>query len=92
MSKAQIRVELQMYLEQLDQQQHILMSAHEKFRIALASTLKLFGDGSTTLKYLHGTPEDLKGYLIQLSNNLLDETKNAFDNLRKGIEPMQELV
>ena len=92
MSKDQIRVELQSYITQLDQQQHLVISAHEKFRIALASTLKLLGDGSTTLKHLHGTPDDLKGYLIQLSNSLFDTTKNAFEHLRKGIQPVQELM
>ncbi|TFG32317.1 hypothetical protein EU527_10355 [Candidatus Thorarchaeota archaeon] len=92
MNNEQIRDELQSYLEKLNQQQHILLSSHEKFRIALAGSLKLIGDTSTTLKHLHGTSDDVKGYLIQLSINLCNETKNAFENLRREIEPIQELV
>ena len=90
MSKDKIRTELQVYLEQLDEQQHLVISAHDKFRIALAGTLKLISDGPMTLKHLHGTPENLKGYLIQLNNDLFDTTKNAFAHLRKTIESVQE--
>jgi len=92
MSKEQIQAELKSYLTELDKQEKLVLSAHEKFRVVLASTLKLFKNESASLMILQGNSEALKGYLIQQNETLLDMTKSAFQGLRKELETILELT
>ena len=92
MSNSQIRTALESYLAQLDQLQQDLLDSHMKFRIALTDTLKLLENESLTLKRLQGAPNALKGYIIKLNEDLCESTKNAFESLRKGLEPILDLA
>ncbi len=92
MSNISIKTALDSYLATLDQLQQTVMDSHIKFRIALADTLKLLETESTTLKHLHGTPNALKGYIIQMNEDLLNSTKRAFEQLRKQLQSISELT
>lgn len=92
MSNEQIKTKIESYLIQLEEKQDIIISAHEKFQVALAGTLKIIGNESPTLTHLKGSQADLKGYLIRLNSDLFDTTKRAFEDLNKHIKSLLESV
>lgn len=55
---------------------------HKKLQMALSATFRLFEGKGTTLAGLHGTPDDLKGYLTKMSVELSQKTTNALDTLK----------
>ena len=92
MSDNQLKIALESYITQLNQLQQTILDHHAKFRIALTDTLQLLDGESITLKNLHGSPNALKGYLIQMNENLYEHTRNAFESLRKGLESIVEMI
>ena len=55
---------------------------HKKLQVALSATFRLLEGKGTTLAGLHGTPDDLKGYLTKMSVELSQKTTNALDTLK----------
>ncbi|MBN2229846.1 MAG: hypothetical protein JW779_09660 [Candidatus Thorarchaeota archaeon] len=79
-------------IEYLDKQHDEIHAEHEKFQIALAGILRLADTDSPIMKNLHGNPDNLKGYLIQLDHNRMDKISASFDHVRKSIDSICKLV
>jgi hypothetical protein len=93
MNDEQLRKQLTTLLSLLNEQQEEVSAIHEKFQIALTGVLRLIGENnSPTLKSLQGTPQDLKGYLIQLNTDVVKTTAKSYASLKSRIEELLELV
>lgn len=82
-SVAQKLVEL---LKQLDTARSAAGHEHEKFRVALTGVLRLLTGNEAMLKGLQGTPEELKGYIINLATELSEESARQWEFLKSQIE------
>lgn len=66
---------------------------YEKFQVALSGVLRILsGDGSAILKAIQGSPEEVKGYLIQLTTQLRQHTTESLESLKIELDNMIELV
>ena len=66
---------------------------YEKFQVALSGVLRILsGDGSAILKAIQGSPEEVKGYLIQLAIQLRQHTTESWESLKIELDNMIELV
>lgn len=66
---------------------------YEKFQVALSGVLRILsGDGSAILKATQGSPEEVKGYLIQLATQLRQHTTESWESLKVELDNMIELV
>lgn len=66
---------------------------YEKFQVALSGVLRILsGDGSTILKAIQGSPEEVKGYLIQLASQLRQHTTESWESLKIELDNIIELV
>ncbi|MHA1483946.1 MAG: hypothetical protein ACTSPR_01355 [Candidatus Thorarchaeota archaeon] len=66
---------------------------YEKFQVALSGVLRILsGDGSAILKAIQGSPEEVKGYLIQLATQLRQHTTESLESLKIELDNMIELV
>jgi len=92
MNNEQLTDELNSLLSLLNEQQKEIDSIHEKFQIALSGVLRLVGASAPTLTNLHGKTEDLKGYLIRLSTDVIETTTKSYQSLRIRIEEVLELA
>lgn len=91
MNNEQIVDELDSLLTLLNEQQKEIEVIHKKFQVALTGVLRLVGE-TPTLTNLHGKTENLKGYLIQLSTDVIETTTKSHQNTRKKIEEVIELA
>jgi hypothetical protein len=66
---------------------------YEKFQVALSGVLRILsGDGSAILKTIQGSPEEVKGYLIQLASQLRQHTTESWESLKLELDNMIELA
>ncbi len=66
---------------------------YEKFQVALSGVLRILsGDGSAILKAIQGSPEEVKGYLIQLATQLRQHTTESWESLKIELDKLIELV
>ncbi len=66
---------------------------YEKFQVALSGVLRILsGDGSAILKAIQGSPEEVKGYLIQLVTQLRQHTTESWESLKIELDKLIELV
>ena len=66
---------------------------YEKFQVALSGVLRILsGDGSTILKAIQGSPEEVKGYLIQLASQLRQHTTESWESLKLELDNIIELA
>ena len=66
---------------------------YEKFQVALSGVLRILsGDGSAILKAIQGSPEEVKGYLIQLASQLRRHTTESWESLKMELDNMIDLV
>ena len=66
---------------------------YEKFQVALSGVLRILsGDGSVILKTIQGSPEEVKGYLIQLASQLRQHTTESWESLKLELDSMIELA
>ena len=66
---------------------------YEKFQVALSGVLRILsGDGSMILKTIQGSPEEVKGYIIQLATQLRQHTTESLESLKIELDNMIELV
>jgi len=66
---------------------------YEKFQVALSGVLRILsGDGSAILKAIQGSPEEVKGYLIQLTTQLRQHTTESLESLKIELDNMIEIV
>ncbi len=73
---------LQFLNEQLDE----IKSLHKKFLVALTGVLRLANDDGSLLTKLHGEPENLRSYLIQMAMKISDTTTQSYGIIRQRIE------
>ena len=73
--------------------QNEIEQEYEKFQVALSGVLRILsGDGSAILKAIQGSPEEVKGYLIQLASQLRQHTTESWESLKMELDNMIELV
>jgi hypothetical protein len=85
--------ELQVLLSLLNEKQGEVNAIHEKFQVALTGVLRLVGETTVpTLANLHGNPDDLKGYLIQLNTEVVKTTTKSYESLRNRVQELVELI
>ena len=66
---------------------------YEKFQVALSGVLRILSeDDSAILKAIQGSPEEVKGYLIQLASQLRQHTTESWESLKIELDNMIELV
>lgn len=92
MKNEQVIDELSSLLESLDHQLDEIKALHEKFLIALTGVLKLTNDDDSILTKLHGDPENLKSYLIQMTVKMSDTTTRSYERIRQRIETLIDLI
>jgi hypothetical protein len=92
MSDEQLADELHALLSLLNEQQVEIDSVQEKFQVALTGVLRLVGESTPTLTNLHGKPENLRGYLLQLNTEVAQTTTKSYQSIRKKVEALIELV
>lgn len=73
---------LQFLNEQLDE----IKFLHKKFLVALTGVLRLANDDDSLLTKLHGEPENLRSYLIQMAMKISDTTTQSYGTIRQRIE------
>ena len=69
-------------LDQINNIRTQIEQEHKKLQVALSATFRLLEGKGTTLAGLHGTPDDLKGYLTKMSVELSQKTIEALDSLK----------
>ncbi len=73
--------------------QNEIEQEYEKFQVALSGVLRILsGDGSAILQAIQGSPEEVKGYLIQLASQLRQHTTESWESLKIELDNMIELV
>ena len=73
--------------------QNEIEQEYEKFQVALSGVLRILsGDGTAILKAIQGSPEEVKGYLIQLTAQLRQHTTESWESLKIELDNMIELV
>jgi archaellum component FlaC len=92
MNDEQLANELNTLLSQLNERQLEIDTIQEKFQVALTGVLRLVGESTSTLTNLHGTTEDLKGYLFQLNTEVVQTTSKSYQSIRNMVEELIELV
>ena len=78
-----LTVEIDRYREEMDQE-------HEKFQVALTGVLRLLSGQDTTLSNLRGSPDDLRGYIIQLAADLHQKSLEQYNALRTEFNTILE--
>ena len=73
-------------LRQLESARISARQEHEKFRVALTGVLRLLSGNEATLKGLQGTPEELKGYILNLATELGEESTRQWESLKSQVE------
>ena len=59
---------------------------HEKFVVALTGVFRLIsGDGNSTLVNIQGSPESLKGYIVNLALELRQNTENCLEKINSQL-------
>ena len=85
--------EISTILENVRKKKSQIESEHERFRVALAGSLRLLsGQEGKTLSNLQGDPEALKGYLISQVSELARITTEHLTNLSEELEKLVQMV
>lgn len=92
MNSEQLADELNSLLSILNEQHTEINAIQEKFQVALTGVLRLVGESTPTLTNLHGTTENLKGYLLQLNTEVAQITAKSYQSLRNRVEKLIESV
>lgn len=77
---------LRAILLQIESSRESIEKGHEKFQIALAGALRLLDDTNPMLEKLRGSPDDLKGFVLNLVTELSTETISHWESLHSQIE------
>jgi len=86
MKNEQVIDELKNLLELLNEQLDEIKSLHEKLLVALTGVLRLTNDDGSILTRLHGEPENLKSYLIQMAMKISDTTMQSYRTIGQRIQ------
>ncbi|MFX0054740.1 MAG: hypothetical protein ACFFAD_07440 [Candidatus Hermodarchaeota archaeon] len=77
---------LRAILLQIESSRESIEKGHEKFQIALSGALRLLDDNNPMLEKLRGSPDDLKGFVLNLVAELSTETISHWESLHSQIE------
>jgi hypothetical protein len=86
MNEETVAQQLAALLKQLDTTRIAAGHEHEKFRVALTGVLRLLSGNEATLEGLQGTPEELKGYILNLATELGEESTRQWESLKSQLE------
>jgi hypothetical protein len=86
MSEETVAQQLDELLKQLDAARIEAGHEHEKFRVALTGVLRLLSGNEATLKGLQGTPEELKGYILNLATELGEVSARKWESIKSQVE------
>ncbi|MHA1902965.1 MAG: hypothetical protein ACXADL_03855 [Candidatus Thorarchaeota archaeon] len=78
-----LSVVIDRYCEEMNQE-------YERFQVALTGVLRLLSGQVTTLSNLRGSPDDLRGYIIQLAADLHQKTLAQYNALRTELNTILE--
>ena len=92
MKKEDIIAEITSLLDFIDETHDRIGLEHDKFQVALTSTLRLLDEGSSTLTKMKGNVEDLKAYLIRTSTEIRQTSLDPYEYLRARVETIRGLV
>lgn len=57
----------------------------DKFQVALTGTLRLLDGETTTLSALQGNPAELRGYVLQLTTQMSNNSDERFEKILDNI-------
>jgi hypothetical protein len=73
-------------LIQIESSRKSIEEGHERVQIAVAGALRLLDNNNSMLEKLHGSPDDLKGFVLKLVTELNMETTRHWKSLQSQIE------
>ena len=73
-------------LLKVESSQESIEEGYKKFQVALTGALRLLDGNNQMLGRLHGSPEDLKGFLLKLATELRSDTISHWESLKPKIE------
>jgi len=80
----EIERQVHLLLDEFENTKNAIENQYNKLQIALSSALRLLdGSETKTLDALHGTPGNLKSYLISLVSEVKNETTNRLLSLEQ---------
>ena len=83
-SIVEIERQVLLLLDEFENTKKGIENQYNKLQIALSSTLRLLDGGEAkTLDALHGTPGNLKSYLISMVSEIKNETTNRLLSLEQ---------
>ena len=83
-SIVEIERQVLLLLDEFENTKKGIENQYNKLQIALSSTLRLLdGSETKTLDALHGTPGNLKSYLISMVSEIKNETTNRLLSLEQ---------
>jgi hypothetical protein len=92
MKNEQILDDLKHLLDFLNQQHAEIKSSHDKFLIALTGILKVATGDTSLITNLHGDPEHLTSYLLQMAMQITDSTTQSYESISKRVESIIEAL
>jgi len=92
MKNEQVLNDLKCLLDFLNQQLAEIKSSHDKFLIALTGVLKVASGDASLITNLHGDPEHLKSYLLQMAMQITDSTTQSYESINKRVESIIEAI
>ncbi|MFO7837124.1 MAG: hypothetical protein R6V83_10725 [Candidatus Thorarchaeota archaeon] len=79
-------------MKTIDTQKKSAKKRHEKLRIALSGILRLLSGEKSILTRVSGKPKDLRKYVIELADNLEEESLNDLEAVRSEIQDLLSTV
>ncbi|MGY5863393.1 MAG: hypothetical protein RTV41_02245 [Candidatus Thorarchaeota archaeon] len=86
MTKDVIIKEITSIIDYIEETKNRVELDHDKFQVALSSTLRLLGDTNPTLTKLKGDAEALKGYLVRTSTEIKETAVQPYHQLKQRME------
>jgi hypothetical protein len=86
MDEDSVALQLTEIIKRLEKTRLSVGHDHEKFRVALTGVLRLLSSNKATLKGLQGTPDELKGYILNLAAELSQESARQWELFKSQLE------
>ena len=64
----------------------------DKFQVALTGTLRLLDGENTTLAALQGTPAELRGYVLQLTTQMSNNSDERFEKILDNLTALIKIA
>lgn len=86
MENEALAIQIRDLLLEIESSREAIEEEYKKFQVALSSVLRLIDGNNQMLGSLHGSPEDLKGFLLNLTTELRRDTISHWKSLKPKIE------